>query len=105
MTPHQKILKAAKRGTGLRLTAAEVARLAADNAIATCAENDDVIAPGNQQACIRCGQPAVFINPDTGKTASYHAGCVDCDKDGCVCEKCYRSNEYCENCGSELAVY
>jgi len=41
MTVHQKIMRAAKRGTGLRLTADEVFQLSRDGAIATCAENDD----------------------------------------------------------------
>lgn len=41
MTPHQKIMRAAKRGTGLRLTAKEVAELSFDDAIATLAINDD----------------------------------------------------------------
>lgn len=41
LSPHQKIMRAAKRGTGLRLTADEVFQLSRDGAIATCAENDD----------------------------------------------------------------
>lgn len=41
MTPHQKIMRAAKRGTGIRLSAVEVLELSRDGAIATCAENDD----------------------------------------------------------------
>ena len=41
VTPHQKIMRAAKRGTGLRLTAAEVYSLSRDNAIESCARNDD----------------------------------------------------------------
>lgn len=40
-TPYQKILRAADRGTGLRLTAAEVATLAGDSAIESIAWNDD----------------------------------------------------------------
>ena len=40
-SPQQKIMDAAKYGKGLKLTAHEVARLSADGAIATCAENDD----------------------------------------------------------------
>lgn len=40
-TPHQKIMRAAKRGTGLRLTVDEVQRLSEDDAIATCAVDDD----------------------------------------------------------------
>jgi hypothetical protein len=41
MTPHQKIMRAAERGTGLRLTAEEVGKLSRDGAIETCAANDD----------------------------------------------------------------
>lgn len=41
LTPHQKIMRAAKRETGLRLTAEEVYDLSRDDAIATCAANDD----------------------------------------------------------------
>jgi hypothetical protein len=40
-TPYQKILRAASRGTGLRLTSEEVAKLAGDSAIETVAGNDD----------------------------------------------------------------
>jgi len=40
-TPWQKIRDAGERGTGLRLNAEEVGRLAFDNAIFTRAENDD----------------------------------------------------------------
>lgn len=40
-TPYQKILRAAKRGTGLHLTAEEVAGLSLDSAIETVAWNDD----------------------------------------------------------------
>lgn len=41
LTPHQKIMRAARNCTGLRLTADEVRHLAGDDAIATCATNDD----------------------------------------------------------------
>lgn len=41
MTPWQKIMRAAQRGTGLRLSAEEVSRMSSDGAIATLAENDD----------------------------------------------------------------
>lgn len=41
MTPHQKIMRAARRGTGTHLTAEEVQALSLDDAIATCAANDD----------------------------------------------------------------
>jgi hypothetical protein len=40
-TPYQKILRAAERGTGLRLTAEEVATLAVDGAIQSIAWSDD----------------------------------------------------------------
>ena len=52
MTPHQKIMRAAKRGTGLRLTFEEVASLSMDNAIETCAMNDDM-----EDAIKACGHP------------------------------------------------
>jgi hypothetical protein len=41
LTPHQKIMRAAQLGTGLRLTAEEVSQLSMDGAIAQCAANDD----------------------------------------------------------------
>jgi len=41
LTVHQKIMAAAARGTGLRLSADEVERLSTDEAIRQCAENDD----------------------------------------------------------------
>ena len=41
LTPHQKIMRAAKRRTGLRLTAAEIFALSCDSAIATRGELDD----------------------------------------------------------------
>jgi hypothetical protein len=40
-TVHQRIMIAAERGTGLRLTAEEVSRLSLDQAIEQCAMNDD----------------------------------------------------------------
>ena len=41
LTPYQKIARAAKRGTGCRLTAEDVRRLWMDDAIQTVAERDD----------------------------------------------------------------
>lgn len=41
LTPHQRIMRAAKAGKGVRLNAAEVSWLARDQAIITCAGNDD----------------------------------------------------------------
>lgn len=41
LTPHQKIIRAAERGVGVRLDAEEVSQLAFDQAILQCAENDD----------------------------------------------------------------
>lgn len=41
LTPHQRIMRAAHRGTGLRLTANEVELLALDDAIVTRAISDD----------------------------------------------------------------
>lgn len=40
LTPHQKIMKAAKLKKGLRLSADEVYELSRDDAISACAEND-----------------------------------------------------------------
>lgn len=41
LTPHQKIVRAYRKGWGLRLTRDEVACLFADDAIRRCADNDD----------------------------------------------------------------
>lgn len=41
LTPYQRIMRAAKAGQGVRLSAAEVAWLARDHAIITCARKDD----------------------------------------------------------------
>jgi hypothetical protein len=40
-TPYQKIMRAYRRGTGLRLTAEEIEQLAQDDAISVAAANDD----------------------------------------------------------------
>lgn len=41
LTVHQKIMRAAKKLTGIRLTASEVFALSRDNAIYACAQEDD----------------------------------------------------------------
>jgi hypothetical protein len=41
LSPWQKIVRASKKGKGLRLTADEVFQLACDDTIATLAQNDD----------------------------------------------------------------
>jgi len=41
LTVHRRIMRAAKRNTGLKLTAVDVRDLSRDNAIETCARNDD----------------------------------------------------------------
>jgi hypothetical protein len=41
LTPHQKIMRAFKLGTGLQLSPIDVAHLAKDHAIIRCAQNDD----------------------------------------------------------------
>lgn len=41
MTPWEKIMRAYRRGTGLRLTADEVIQLGSDSAIETQAGNDE----------------------------------------------------------------
>lgn len=50
MTIHQRIMRAARRGTGLRLTCAEVATLSRDGTIATCAEQDDADQQADREA-------------------------------------------------------
>lgn len=40
LTPYQRIMNAAKRGTGLRLSAKEVWQLSYDTAISDAAKND-----------------------------------------------------------------
>ncbi len=42
LSPHQRIVRAAKRGTGVRFTAQEVDRLAEDHAIHQVATWDDM---------------------------------------------------------------
>ena len=51
-TAHQRIMRAAERGTGLRLSADEIGRLSQDGAIETCAANDDRAEIANQ--CTKC---------------------------------------------------
>lgn len=41
LTPYQRIVQAARRRVGVRLSAEEVAKLANDDAILTVAEHDD----------------------------------------------------------------
>ncbi len=41
LTPHQKIVRAADRGTGVRLTADDVLRLSLDDAVSMRATHDD----------------------------------------------------------------
>lgn len=41
LTPHQKLMRAARMGKGVRLSAEEVKKLACDHAIIAVAENDD----------------------------------------------------------------
>lgn len=41
MTPYQRIMRAAEKGRGVRLSADDVRRMAMDHAIVTLAENDD----------------------------------------------------------------
>lgn len=41
LTPYQKIMRAAKLGRGVRLTADEVFEMSMDDAISTCALGDD----------------------------------------------------------------
>lgn len=55
-TPHQKIMRAFRRKTGVRLTADEVWHLGMDDAISTCAANDDEneIERRNEERADRC---------------------------------------------------
>ena len=55
MTAHQKIMRAAKRGTGLRLTAKEISMLSMDQAIEQAAANDD--AEDDSQTYADAGEP------------------------------------------------
>lgn len=41
LSPHQRIMRAAAEGRGVRLSADEVDRLSRDDAISTCAAGDD----------------------------------------------------------------
>lgn len=41
LTPHQRIMRAARKGCGIRLSADEVAELSEDDAMFQAAENDD----------------------------------------------------------------
>lgn len=78
MTPHQKIMRAANRGTGLRLTAEEVGRLSRDGAIETCAANDDeddrsaeIMKIREKERKRKCGHKHPLLNAD----------CLDCAKE------------------------
>jgi len=51
-TPHQRIMRAAERGTGLRLSADEVGRLSQDGAIRQAAAGDDAVEIAKQ--CTTC---------------------------------------------------
>lgn len=59
MTPYQKIMRAAKRGTGIRLSFDEVWQLSRDEAISAAAAYDD-IADGTT--------PVVPAEPDPKRT-------------------------------------
>ena len=48
LSPHQRIMRAAAKGAGVRLTAKEVAYLAMDASIETRALHDDDVAAGLQ---------------------------------------------------------
>ena len=56
LTPHQRIMRAAEKGIGVRLSAEEVLHLAMDDAIAQAAENDETPPEGSE----KCGRG----NPD-----------------------------------------
>lgn len=60
MTVYQRIMRAFKRGTGLRLSPEDVSRLAKDDAISTVARNDDECpgqgkCHGSMHWCGTCG--------------------------------------------------
>ena len=80
-TPHQRIMRAAERGTGLRLSADEVRRLSRDDAIATCARNDDKAEIANQcKSCLDYVIPRVewhcasHEEPPVGRCGDWKGG-------------------------------
>lgn len=85
-TPYQRIVRAAERGTGCRLTAEEVAALAADDAIATSASLDDERArlPEDEAAHFDCFVPVELAHLSERRTCDgdgWH-GCRACGKFG-----------------------
>ena len=63
-TIYQRIMQAAEKGTGLRLSADDVARLSSDSAIWMAAKNDDALEDGGR--CITCQHYAM------GNKAGWH---------------------------------
>jgi hypothetical protein len=92
MTPYQKILRAAERGKGVRLSADDVAHLAQDTAICTVAEHDDVKAslPDDERAHYECFIALEMIHPSR---------MADCEGDGWYgCAKCGRWEGHYRDC-------
>lgn len=77
LSPHQRIMRAAKAGRGLRFSADEVALLSFDDAIATRAENENEGLDDHPPGC-KCGGCANDGGIDNG---SPHVS-------GCACRKC-----------------
>lgn len=66
MTPWQRIIRAAKRSTGVRLTAIDCLRLSRDDAIMTRAEADNDGETGEDRECC-----------DTKSSEAHLPGCED----------------------------
>ena len=60
-TIYQRIMRAAERETGLRLSADDVARLSADSAVWMAARHDDAVEDGGR--CITCRYYAMGNKP------------------------------------------
>lgn len=56
-TPYQRIVRNARLGRGVTLTADEVAEMSLDDAIATRASNDGCIGSGDDETCDAIGCP------------------------------------------------
>ena len=69
-TPWQKVMHAAKKGRGLRLSAEEVWRLSCDSAIATAAEYGDWHDRGecDPHECGKCAENGVSLHPCAGRS-------------------------------------
>jgi hypothetical protein len=74
LTPYQRIMRAAERGTGMRLSADEVAELASDGAISALAETDNYIVTAT---CARCGDVGeCYVDSDGQYICNNYDACV-----------------------------